>query len=70
MMPRMTSFECGDVILVPFPFTDQSNRKQRPAVIVSTSAYNNERLDLIIRAVTNRKQFGLPCQRLAGGWVA
>ena len=48
MTPHMTSFECGDVILVPFPFTDQSNRKQRPAIIVSTSAYNTERPDLII----------------------
>lgn len=25
----------GDVVLVPFPFTDQSGTKKRPAVIVS-----------------------------------
>ena len=52
MMLRMTSFDCGDVILVPFPFTDQTKRKQRPAIIVSTNAYNTERPDLIIMAVT------------------
>ena len=54
MMRRMTNFECGDVILVPFPFTDQTNHKQRPAIIVSTSAYNTERPDLIIMAVTSQ----------------
>ncbi len=29
----MTAINFGDVILVPFPFTDQSQAKQRPAVI-------------------------------------
>jgi mRNA interferase MazF len=30
----MTAYSFGDVILVPFPFTDQSHAKQRPAVVV------------------------------------
>lgn len=30
----------GDVVLVPFRFTDQSGAKKRPAVIVSSSGYN------------------------------
>ena len=29
----------GDVVLVPFPFTNQLTTKKRPAVVVSTSAY-------------------------------
>ena len=32
-MPSMTVYNFGDVILVPFPFTDQSQAKQRPAVV-------------------------------------
>jgi len=39
----MTAYNFGDVILVPFPFTDQSQAKQRPAVVVSSVRYNTER---------------------------
>ena len=44
----------GDVVLVPFPFTDQSGAKKRPAVIVSSSGYNANRRDLIIMAITSQ----------------
>ena len=50
----------GDIILVPFPFTDQSDSKKRPAVIVSSARYNAERPDFIIMAITSqiREQSG------------
>lgn len=44
----------GDVVLVPFPFTDQSGAKKRPAVIVSSSGYNTNRRDLVIMAITSQ----------------
>jgi mRNA interferase MazF len=50
----MTPFEFGDIVLVPFPFTDQSATKKRPAVVISSNAYNSERPDLIIMAVTSQ----------------
>lgn len=50
----MTSFEFGDIVLVPFPFTDQSATKKRPAVVISSHTYNTERPDLIIMAVTSQ----------------
>ncbi len=31
------SFQRGDVVLVPFPYSDLSTTKQRPAVMVSGS---------------------------------
>ena len=50
----MTGYEFGDLVLVPFPFTDQTATKRRPAVVVSSHAYHRERPDLIILAVTSQ----------------
>ncbi|MBL0700378.1 MAG: type II toxin-antitoxin system PemK/MazF family toxin [Desulfosarcina sp.] len=50
----MTDYSFGDIVLVPFPFTDQSTTKKRPAVIVSSNPYNRRRPDIIIIAVTSR----------------
>ena len=48
------SYRFGTVVLVPFPFTDQSASKQRPAVVVSSAAYQQARPDLIIMAITSQ----------------
>lgn len=53
-MPPTTGYSFGDVILVPFPFTDQTGTKKRPAVVVSSAAYQVQRRDLIIMAVTSQ----------------
>lgn len=50
----MTDFKFGDIVLVPFPFTDQSAAKKRPAVVISSEAYHQQRQDLIIMAVTSQ----------------
>lgn len=34
MLPT-TGYSFGDVLLVPFPFTDQVGTKKRPAVIIN-----------------------------------
>ena len=33
----MATFEQGDVIKVPFPYTDRTLRQSRPALVVSTA---------------------------------
>lgn len=53
-MPITTSFEFGDVVVVPFPFTDQRQLKRRPAIVISSARYNADRPDLIILAVTSQ----------------
>ena len=53
-MPNMTTYKFGDIILVPFPFTDQTKTKKRPAVIVSSNKYSIGRDDLIIMAITSQ----------------
>ena len=42
-----------DLILVPFPFSDQSGRKVRPAVIVSNEGFNERSEDVLIVGVTS-----------------
>ena len=48
------SYQFGDVLLVPFPFTDQSASKQRPGVIVSSAAYHRARRDLVLMPITSQ----------------
>jgi mRNA interferase MazF len=59
-------FEFGDVVLVPFPFTDQTAAKQRPAVVVSPRAYNLARPDLVMMAVTSQLR---PSPALGEVWL-
>ncbi len=47
-------FNFGDAVLVPFPFTDHSGTKKRPAVVVSSSSYNASRRDIVIMAITSQ----------------
>ena len=49
----------GDVVLVPFPFTDLTGQKRRPAVVVSPDGFDPE--DLVLCAITSR----IPGQPLA-----
>ncbi len=46
------AFQRGDVLLVPFPFSDLSATKVRPAVVVSSPAYHASEPDLILAAIT------------------
>lgn len=41
----------GDIVLVPFSFTDQTTTKKGPAVVISAAAY---RPDIILMAVTSQ----------------
>jgi len=42
------------VVLVPFPFTDQSTSKKRPAGIISSALYQRNRPDVILMALTSQ----------------
>ncbi|WP_376694082.1 type II toxin-antitoxin system PemK/MazF family toxin [Wenzhouxiangella sp. EGI_FJ10409] len=48
------SYSFGDVVLVRFPFTNQQDSKRRPAVVVSTQSYNQQKPDVILAAITSQ----------------
>lgn len=48
------AFEAGDIVVVRFPFTNHEAAKQRPAVVVSGTAYSQQRPDVILLAITSR----------------
>lgn len=49
-----TIYNQGDLILVPFPFTDLSAAKRRPAVVVSPDPFNQTSQDAVLVAVTSQ----------------
>ena len=59
-------FEFGDVVLVPFPFTDQTTSKQRLAVVVSNLSYNQVKPDVVVMAVTSQFR---PSPSLGEVWI-
>ncbi len=70
-MPPTTSYSFGDVVLVPFPFTDQAGTKKRPAVVISSAAYNISRRDIVIMAITSQLRASVELgEALVADWQA
>jgi mRNA interferase MazF len=49
-----TTYSRGEIVLVPFAFSGRQVFKNRPALVISSTAYNSTRMDLIIAALTGR----------------
>ena len=49
-----TRFRQGDLVLVPFPFTDLSSVKRRPALVVSPDRLHQRLDDVILAALTSQ----------------
>ena len=52
-MPSMTTCRQQYIVLVPFPFSDLSTVKKRPALVISADWYNQDRDDCILVAITS-----------------
>jgi mRNA interferase MazF len=64
----MTVYTRGDVVLVSFVFSDDSGKKLRPAVVVSSTAYNRARQEVIVAAVTSNVRRRLFDDYLIANW--
>jgi mRNA interferase MazF len=67
-MQLMTGYKRGDVVLVRFIFSDATGDRQRPAVIVSSDAYHQNRQEAIIAAITSRTDRMLVGDHLISDW--
>jgi mRNA interferase MazF len=57
----------GTVVLVPFPFTDETFSKRRPAVVASLPSHNARYPDIIMMAITSQLR---PTPMLGEVWLA
>lgn len=48
-----TRYEQGEIVLVPFPFTNLKAVKKRPVLILSNNPYNDKTEDLITCGITS-----------------
>lgn len=46
-------YEQGDIVLIPFPFTDLSQTKKRPALVISNSTANQSG-DYLLMQITSK----------------
>jgi len=56
----MPSFNQGDVIKVPFPYTDRSTRQSRPALVVSAGGIEDAHGLLWVMMITSAENRGWP----------
>lgn len=66
----MIACDRGDVVLVAFVFSDESGRKVRPALVISSSAYHRARREVIVAAITSNVRRRLFADHLLTDWKA
>ena len=51
----MQTFDKFSVVVVPFPFTDQNASKRRPALVLSSTLFNNAVQHSVLAMITSAK---------------
>lgn len=64
----MTAYSRGDVVLVGFVFSDESGKKVRPALVVSSPAYHRGRREVVVAAITSNVRRRLFGDHLIADW--
>jgi mRNA interferase MazF len=48
-----TMYKQGDILLIPFPYSDLTSTKQRPVLVLSNTYYNESYQDIVVAAITS-----------------
>lgn len=65
----MTVYKAGDIVLLKFPFSDQTTTKKRPAVIISSDVYHDFYEDIIVMAITSQiYNLNQPGKKIINNW--
>ncbi|MGM0475103.1 MAG: type II toxin-antitoxin system PemK/MazF family toxin [Bacteroidota bacterium] len=67
------SYQQGDIILVPFPYSDQTDTSVRPAIVISNDEVNRTE-DVILAQITTKDRkdtfsFDLPNDAIITPWL-
>ena len=49
-----------DIVVVPFPFTDRTTAKRRPALVLSSGTFNQTAQHAVMAMITSAEQFAWP----------
>lgn len=60
MTRRSVTCETWDVVVVPFPFSDSPASKRRPALVLSSQAFNHGSGHSLMAQITKAKQSSWP----------
>jgi mRNA interferase MazF len=63
-------YDAFDVVLVPFPFTDKTTVKKRPAMVLSSARFQHEHQHLTLAMITTAGHSAWACDVPLGNWVA
>jgi mRNA interferase MazF len=56
----MTTYRQFDVVVVPFPFTDKTASKKRPALVLSSEPFNTEICHSVMAMITTASHSAWP----------
>ena len=60
MMTPTRTYSPGDVVIVPFPFTDRASSKRRPALVCSSEEFNRQSKHVVLSMITTAVQSPMP----------